>query len=69
MTAHSEPIVRNQKTMTFTSQALTAKQVIEFFDHVPDEAQVVFEVEKGDPRDPREAGYMAVSIKATWSEK
>ena len=46
----------------------TASDLVEFATQVPGDAVVTITEQRGDQRDPREAGYRKVTIKARWTE-
>ena len=59
--------------MTRTAQIsatpkMTAKDLAEFANQIPEYAEITFREERGDPFDVREAGYRRTTIKATWTE-
>lgn len=50
------------------TKKLTASEMQEFLADVPGGAEISFSEQRGDPRDPREAGHRATTIKATWKD-
>ena len=56
--------ITRSASMTVTGK-LTASEMQEFLTGVPDGAEISFNEQRGDPR---ESGYRATTIKATWTE-
>ncbi|PCC29746.1 hypothetical protein CIK76_04960 [Glutamicibacter sp. BW80] len=59
--------ITRSASMTVTAM-LTATEMQEFLTGVPAGAEISFSHQQGDRRDPRESGYRATTIKATWTE-
>ncbi|MGP9782551.1 hypothetical protein ACT3UQ_08835 [Glutamicibacter sp. AOP12-B1-11] len=59
--------ITRSASMTVTGK-LTVTEMQEFLNGVPDGAEISFNEQRGDRRDPRESGYRATTIKATWTE-
>jgi len=51
-----------------TRTTLTATEMREFLSEVPADAEIEIKVQRGDPRDPREAGRREIAIIATWGK-
>ncbi|AYN57330.1 hypothetical protein PBI_BRIDGETTE_64 [Arthrobacter phage Bridgette] len=66
MNQTSKPRIRSTVSMTFNRE-IEAQDLQGFLADVPAEATVRVDVERGDPRDPREAGHFSITITATWN--
>lgn len=51
-----------------TTSTMTANELAQFAMELPGDATITFREERGDLKDPREAGYRRTTITATWTE-
>ncbi len=62
-------ITVTQSAETKVNGTLKAADMRAFLNAIPADAEIAITERRGDPRDPREAGYREVTIKATWTQE